>query len=445
MKKFKTITTCIIAAAILLTATGCNNNNATENTTTTTAAADTSAADTTAAEETSAEVTESTEAVEEEEMEYVIENGITDTMIALSRLNEGNKVRLANVMKKAAAGEEITIGYFGGSITQGSSADANTCYARLTTNWFEENFPEAKINYINAGIGATGSYIGVHRVQKDLLDANPDLVFIDFSVNDTTENTERNINSYDSLIRKIYSAESNPAIVTIAMTMEDGTSFQDYHADIVKAYDIPMISYKNAILHVIDKGYIKWTDISDDNIHPNFTGHGVLTEIITAYLDDVKADLDNISGDESDISTPFTTDKYADANVLCPANTEPSSLGAFTVKSENFGNFGDHWEVVSDASGNFEDGSSLVFETNCKNIGIFYGKLTGRAANFEIYIDGEYLKTVNTDFTGGWGNYVEAEEMIALDEAGTHTIEIKPIGSGTENRVMVKISAIAIS
>ena len=54
--------------------------------------------------------------------EYVIDNGITDRMVALSELNLGNTVRLANAMKKAAAGEEITVSFIGGSITQGSSA-----------------------------------------------------------------------------------------------------------------------------------------------------------------------------------------------------------------------------------------------------------------------------------------------------------------------------------
>ena len=34
-------------------------------------------------------------------------------MIDMSRLNEGNKVRLANVIKKLKNGEEVTVGFIG--------------------------------------------------------------------------------------------------------------------------------------------------------------------------------------------------------------------------------------------------------------------------------------------------------------------------------------------
>ena len=113
----------------------------------------------------------------------------------------------------------------------------------VTTNWFEETYPSAKINYVRAGIGATGSYIGVHRVDKDVLANNPDLVFVEFSVNDTTENTERNKESYDSLLRKIWNYQSAPAIICIGMTQEDGTTFQNYHFEIVIVYYSTLYNY----------------------------------------------------------------------------------------------------------------------------------------------------------------------------------------------------------
>ena len=62
-----------------------------------------------------------------------------------------------------------------------------------------------------------------------------------------------------------------------SIVVEVKTSRSDYHADfkkkyhseICRAYDIPMISYHDAILDVINNGHIKWTDISNDNIHPS--------------------------------------------------------------------------------------------------------------------------------------------------------------------------------
>lgn len=436
----KKILSVLCAAAVLLTVSGCGETTETT-TTATTAAEQTAPAD---SENEPAGTPAQTEGEIEvpEDMEYVIENGITERMKALSTYVKGNQARLAKVFQKAKNGEEITVAYLGGSITQGSTAGDGLCYARLTTDWLIEQFPDAKINYVRAGIGATGSYIGVHRARRDVTSKNPDLVFIDFSVNDTTEHTERNIDSYDSLLQLLWNSESAPAIVTIAMTMENGTSFQQQHGEICKAYQIPMISYREAILDVIKNGHIIWDDISDDDIHPNVTGHAVLTEIITAYLQDVIDNLDTIDTSvESDLSNPYTENRFMNADLVTPENTTPIDATGWDTLSTNFGNFGDHWSVRS-TDGSFEGVNPLKFEVEAKNIGIFYGKLTTKGGTFDVVVDGTVAKTINSDFPDGWGSYVEAEEIISFDEAGTHTVEIVP---HTGEKAIVNISAIAIS
>lgn len=377
-----------------------------------------------------------------EEVPYVLGGELTPTMIANSRYNVGNQVRLAKVIKKLQAGEEVTVAYLGGSITQGSSAGDDKCYARLTTNWLEEQFPDAKINYVRAGIGATGSYIGVHRADRDVLAYNPDLVFIDFSVNDTTERTLTNKEAYEGLLRKLWKAESAPAIVTIAMTQQDGTSFQEYHGEIVKKYDIPMISYRNAILDVIDKGYIQWTDISDDNIHPNIPGHQVLTDLITNYLRSVIDNVDSITGEESsfDVSDPVT--KYEDAYVLTSENTTPKSLGGFAVKSGLFGNFSEAWMARS-TEGQFTEDDAIVFEAECSNVGLLYGKLTSNAGKAEVYVDDNLCATIDSDFSGGWGSYVEFAEVATDLGEGVHTIKIVPVS--VDHAAAFYVSGIALS
>ena len=209
----KKIIAVIAVCAVALSA-ACGNNTAAE------APAETQQAAPT--DETAWEVTTAAEKVIPEDTEYIPENGITDRMKALSVRNAGNKARLAKVLKKAQAGEPITVAFLGGSITQGFHADdiSTEAYAPLTAQWFREKFPDSEITYVNAGIGATGSYIGVYRTDRDVLYSDPDLVFVDFSVNDTTENTDRNIASYDGVLRKIWAADSKPAIITIAIAQK---------------------------------------------------------------------------------------------------------------------------------------------------------------------------------------------------------------------------------
>lgn len=439
----KKLTAMLLICALITAAGSCGNDNpAPADTTAQTAASE--SAQTTA--EAPAVTTTKEEKVIPEDSDFSVTDGvpdpITDRMKALSVLNEGNKARLAKAMTKAKNGEPITVAYLGGSITQGSSAGNDLCYARLTTNWFEKTFPESKITYVNAGIGATGSYIGVYRADRDVTSKDPDIVFVDFSVNDTTEHTERNKASYDGVIRKLWFSESAPAIVTIAMTMDNGTSFQQYHSEICEAYDIPMISYHDAILDVIKKGHIAWADISDDNIHPNVPGHAVLTDMITSYLQSVLDDLDNIDTTvESDLSAPFISDKYATAGLVLPGSAEITNSTGWDLKSDNFGNFGDDLRVLS-RDGSFEGMEPLTFEVEAKSIGVFYGKMTKNAGVFDVEVDGNVVKTIDTDFTGGWGNYLEAEEIIDYAECGHHTVRIIPhVGQ----KGVVIISALAVT
>ncbi len=375
-----------------------------------------------------------------EDSKYVIADGVTDRMVALSTYIKGNQARLAKFVKKAQAGEKVTVAYLGGSITQGSSAGDNDCYARLTTDWLMQTFPSAEIEYVRAGIGATGSYIGVHRADRDVVSKNPDLVFIDFTVNDTHGNTQRDKESYEGLIKKLWESESAPAVVTIAMTQEDGTSFVEYHSEICAAYDIPMISYREAILDVIDKGHIVWDDISDDNIHPNVVGHAVLTELITAYLQDVIDNVDSIDTEnESDLSA--ANDKYKNAALITPENSTPLVETGWTNDPAIFGNFGGRW-MTRTTDGTYEGVEPLTFEVEAKNIGIFYAKLTTKGTSFDVVVDGEVVKTIDARFPGGWGSYVEAEEIISFEETGKHIVEIVP---HTGEKSLVSISAIAIS
>ena len=204
-----------------------------------------------------------------------------EDMLPLLMYTEGNPARIAKVIKKLQAGEEVTIAYLGGSITQGTGADSENCYAALTTKWIESQYPDAKVNYVNAGIGATGSYIGVHRCDAQVLSHDPDLVFIDFSVNDESQNNAINKLTYEGLIRKIWKHSSNPGIICIAMTQDNGTSVQDCHGEVTEKYSVPFVSYHDAMLNFLNTNDVQWSDISGDNIHPNMSGHAILSAMLT--------------------------------------------------------------------------------------------------------------------------------------------------------------------
>lgn len=122
--------------------------------------------------------------------------------------------RLKQLLRRAAAGEELTVGFLGGSITQGSlSSTPETCYAFRVYRWFVRTFPQAAFHYVNAGIGGTDSLYGVSRAVSDLLMYQPDFVVVDFSVNDIDLPFRKE--TYEGILRRVLSWPSAPAVVLL--------------------------------------------------------------------------------------------------------------------------------------------------------------------------------------------------------------------------------------
>ena len=104
---------------------------------------------------------------------------VTTDMINNSLVSKGDISRIEKAMNKAKNGQAITIAFLGGSITQGCNATKfEDCYASRTYKWFKDKFKNVNVKYVNAGVGATGSIIGAHRVEKQVLSQNPDIVFM---------------------------------------------------------------------------------------------------------------------------------------------------------------------------------------------------------------------------------------------------------------------------
>ena len=287
----------------------------------------------------------------------------------------------------------------------------------------EKAFPKTEVNYINAGIGATNSYLAVHRVDKDLLAHKPDVVIVEFSVNDSDTTFFRN--TYEDLVRKILKADNNPAVISLYMTMEDGTSAQTQHMYVGFHYDLPRISYRQAVLAEMEEGSLAWKEISPDNIHPNDKGHAIVGEIMWNFFNSVYLRMDTIDDEpEYIIKDPLSSEAYANASILDSETIEPKQMGSFK-KGNIFDRFNNNWFTDSGEE-------PIIFDVTAKNIGIMYYKTTnGTGGQYEIYIDGEYNKTLDADFSGGWGNYAETTEVYSSKEVKTHTIEIRKSDTST--------------
>jgi len=106
-----------------------------------------------------------------------------------------------NVFAKLRSGKAVKIAYLGGSIT------AQNGWRPKTLGWFREQFPEAEVDQINAAIGGTGSDLGVYRLRQDVLQHKPDLLFVEFAVNDGGAPPDRIHKSMEGIVRQTWKAD----------------------------------------------------------------------------------------------------------------------------------------------------------------------------------------------------------------------------------------------
>ncbi len=122
---------------------------------------------------------------------------------------------LPNVIQKWWTGQEVRIGYLGGSIT------AQNGWRPKTLAWFNQQHPNSKSVEINAAIGGTGSDLGVFRLKQDVLDHNPDLLFVEFAVNDGGAPTDRILKAMEGIVRQTWKANPKTDICFV-YTLTEG-------------------------------------------------------------------------------------------------------------------------------------------------------------------------------------------------------------------------------
>ncbi len=200
-----------------------------------------------------------------------------------------NLSRIKNCMRRAKAGEHLTLGFLGGSITEGSlSSSPEKCYAYLVAEWWKETFPQAEFSYVNGGIGGTTSHYGVARAVTDVLMYRPDFVVVDFSVNDEPNAFYQE--TYEGLLRKMLGWSSAPAVLLLNNVYYDtGKSAQDYHNAVGDYYQIPHVSIKNTLYSDMLRGKYKREELTQDGLHPNDRGHFLVARQITGVLEQIRA------------------------------------------------------------------------------------------------------------------------------------------------------------
>src|SRR6266446_519504 len=119
---------------------------------------------------------------------------------------------LGRVFDKLKANQAVTIAYFGGSIT------AAPGYRVKTFQWFKDMYPQAALKEVNAALGGTGSDLGAFRCARDVIAHKPDLVFVEFNINDGSPTNAFRKATMEGIVRQLWASASRPEIVFLYTT-----------------------------------------------------------------------------------------------------------------------------------------------------------------------------------------------------------------------------------
>ncbi len=272
-----------------------------------------------------------------------------------SLVSAGDSARLQRALAKARRGETVTVGVIGGSITQGAKATKPELrYGDLVAAWWRKTFPKAKILFVNAGIGATGSNFGALRAKRDLLAQQPDFVIAEYAVNDG--NTQACAETLEGLLRQILREPNQPGVVLLFTMNKAGGNAQEWHAKVGRHYGLPMVSFRDALWPEIKEKRLKWEDVEGDEVHPNDRGHEYCARFVTRVLEQVLKDLpaddrlpaiqplpapmlsdlfERVALFEADTLKPVANQGWAfDATRKCWKSDQPGSVAEFEVEGE---------------------------------------------------------------------------------------------------------------
>lgn len=313
---------------------------------------------------------------------------------------------LPNFLAKLAAGGEVKVAYLGGSIT------AAPGWRVLSLKWLQEQYPNAKLSEINAAIGGTPSSFGAFRVSREALAKQPDLLFVEFAVNDGGDNPAGTRRAMEGIVRQ--ARKANPKIdICFVYTLVEGdlAALQSGKQRgavetmelVAEHYGIPGIDFGVEVARLQKEGKLIFTAplpktdaektalgdkviFSGDKVHPHVqTGHPLYLAAIQRAWPLFKALPDQAAGDRA-LPPPLDPLNWEDAQVVSLADLKREGEWQQLPQDSPMARSGGG--LMSPLWSAGKAGASLIFRFKGRSFGLY--SLKGPdSGNFRVTVDNQ--------------------------------------------------------
>lgn len=189
----------------------------------------------------------------------------------------------------------INIVFHGHSVPSGyaNTPVVNTlnAYPHLTLHALKEHYPYAVINVITTSIGGEQSEQGAKRFRKEVLTHRPDLLFIDYALNDRSIGLDRALKAWEKMIRQ--ALRQNIKVVLMTPTpdlteniLDENTPLAEHSRQIralASKYHLGLVDSYDAFMKLAKEGNDLSKYMSQSN-HPNAEGHKVVLKAIEEWF-----------------------------------------------------------------------------------------------------------------------------------------------------------------
>lgn len=183
-------------------------------------------------------------------------------------------------------GHSVPSGYFKTPVV--NTLDS---YPFLLLKKLKEKYPNAVINIINTAIGGENSVEGEKRFDSDVLIHKPDLLFIDYSLNDRGIGLKKSYKAWESMIKKALKKNIKVILLTPSPDqrvniLESNNILEQHRNQVVK------LAEENGVGLINSYNIFKDRIIAGDSIsgymsqvnHPNKNGHLLIANEMYKYF-----------------------------------------------------------------------------------------------------------------------------------------------------------------
>lgn len=165
-------------------------------------------------------------------------------------------------------------------------------YPYLLHRKLKERFPFAIINPIVTAIGGENSVQGVKRFETEVLCHKPDLLTIDYGLNDRYVDITACLNAWQVMIEK--ALERNIPVILLTPTLDHSYYKQDENWELLKKhaeqirklaekYNVGLVDSFQTFINYINEGGALEDLLSQSN-HPNEKGHALVAQELARYF-----------------------------------------------------------------------------------------------------------------------------------------------------------------